>query len=40
MPRAVFKPAIARAYPLEQFATAMTEAAAGTSAGRIVLTMD
>lgn len=35
-----FKPAIARAYPLEQFAAAMTEAAAGTSAGRIVLTMD
>ena len=35
----VFKPAIARTYPLEQFVEAMTEAAAGTSAGRIVLTM-
>lgn len=34
-----FKPAIARTYPLEQFAAAMTEAAQGSNAGRIVLTM-
>ena len=32
-------PAIARAYPLEEFHAAMTEAATGKSAGRIVLTM-
>lgn len=36
----VLRPAIARRYPLEQFREAMNEAAAGTSAGRIVLTMD
>ena len=35
----VLKPAIARVYPLEDFVKAMAEAAAGTSAGRIVLTM-
>lgn len=35
----VLRPAIARRYPLEQFREAMNEAAAGTSAGRIVLTM-
>lgn len=35
----VLKPAIARSYPIESFAEAMAEAAAGTSAGRIVLTM-
>ena len=38
--RGVFKPAIARTYPLGDFAAAMTDAAAGKSAGRIVLTMD
>ena len=31
------RPAIAKRYPLEQFATAMNEAASGRSAGRIVL---
>lgn len=36
----VLRPAIAHRYPLEQFAPAMTEAAAGRSAGRIVLTMN
>lgn len=36
----VLRPAIARRYPLDQFRDAMHEAAAGTSAGRIVLTMD
>lgn len=35
----VLKPAIARCYPLEEFKSAMSDAAAGTSAGRIVLTM-
>lgn len=34
----VLKPAIAKAYPLEQFRAAMSDAAAGQSAGRIVLT--
>lgn len=34
----VLKPAIARVYPLEQFRTAMADAAAGESPGRIVLT--
>ena len=33
-------PAIARTYPLEDFAAAMTAAASGADAGRIVLTMD
>lgn len=33
------RPAIAQAYPLEDFRTAMEDAAAGKSAGRIVLTM-
>lgn len=36
----VLRPAIAQRYPLEQFRTAMDEAARGESAGRIVLTMD
>ena len=36
----VLKPAIARSYPIQAFAEAMAEAAAGSSAGRIVLTMD
>lgn len=36
----VLRPAIAKRYPLDQFRDAMHEAAAGTSAGRIVLTMD
>lgn len=36
----VLRPAIAQSYPLDQFRTAMTEAARGESAGRIVLTMD
>ena len=35
-----FRPAIARTYPIEQFAAAMNEAFAGKAAGRIVLTMD
>lgn len=35
----VFRPVIARTYPIEDFAAAMTEAAKGESAGRIVLTM-
>jgi NADPH2:quinone reductase len=35
-----FRPAIARAYPLADFHAAMEDAAAGKSAGRIVLTMD
>ena len=35
----VLKPAIARTYALEDFAAAMTDAASGQSAGRIVLTM-
>lgn len=34
------KPAIARSYPLEGFRAAMEDAAAGKSAGRIVLVMD
>ena len=34
------RPAVARAYPLEEFRAAMTDAAAGKSAGRIVLVMD
>jgi len=33
------KPAIARTYPLEQFADAMGEAAEGKAAGRVVITM-
>lgn len=36
----VLRPPIARRYPLENFRDAMREAAAGTSAGRIVLTME
>lgn len=36
----VLRPAVAQRYPLEQFRTAMAEAARGESAGRIVLTMD
>lgn len=36
----VLRPAIAQSYPLDQFRTAMAEAARGESAGRIVLTMD
>ncbi len=36
----VFKPAIAKTFPLEDFVTAMKEAAAGNLAGRVVLTMD
>ena len=35
-----FRPAIAGRFPLQQFAAAMTEAAAGQSAGRIVLEID
>ena len=34
------RPAVARAYPLEEFRAAMTDAAEGKSAGRIVLVMD
>lgn len=34
-----FHPAIARQYPIEQYAAAMNEAFAGKAAGRIVLTM-
>ena len=34
------RPAVARAYPLEEFRAAMADAAAGKSAGRIVLVMD
>ena len=34
------RPAIARTYKLEDFRAAMEDAAAGKSAGRIVLTMD
>ena len=34
------RPAVARAYPLEEFRAAMADAAAGKSAGRIVLKMD
>ena len=37
--RGIFHPAIARRYPIEQFAAAMDEAFAGKVAGRIVLTM-
>jgi NADPH2:quinone reductase len=36
----VLRPAIAARYPLEQYRQAMTAAAAGETAGRIVLTMD
>lgn len=36
----ILRPAIARAYPLADFAAAMNDAASGRSAGRIVLTMD
>lgn len=36
----VLRPAIARTYPLEDFAAAMADAASGQSAGRIVLTME
>jgi NADPH2:quinone reductase len=35
-----FKPVVATAYPLEQFAQAMTAASQGDGAGRIVITMD
>lgn len=35
----VLKPAIARRYPLDDFAAAMTAAAAGQTAGRVVLEM-
>lgn len=35
--RGVLKPAIARRYPLEEFREAMAEAAAGKTAGRVVL---
>jgi NADPH2:quinone reductase len=35
----VLRPAIARRYPLEQFAEAMNDAAAGKAAGRVVLTI-
>ena len=35
----VIAPAIAKSYPLEDFAAAMTDAFSGQSAGRIVLTM-
>ena len=34
-----FRPAIARTYALEDYAAAMTDAASGQSAGRIVLVM-
>lgn len=34
------RPAVARTYPLEEFRTAMADAAAGKSAGRVVLVMD
>ncbi|KTE44957.1 MULTISPECIES: NADPH:quinone oxidoreductase family protein [unclassified Sphingopyxis] len=34
------RPAVARTYPLEEFRAAMADAAAGKSAGRIVLVMD
>jgi len=33
------RPAVARTYPLEEFRAAMADAAAGKSAGRIVLIM-
>lgn len=36
----VLKPAIAKRYRIEDYEAAMTEAASGTSAGRIVLVMD
>jgi NADPH:quinone reductase len=36
----ILKPAIARTFPLEKFAEAMEAAAAGPSAGRILLVMD
>ena len=35
----VLRPAIGKAYPLEEFALAMAEAASGAAAGRVVLTM-
>jgi NADPH:quinone reductase len=38
--RGIFHPAIARQYPIEQFAVAMEEAFAGEVAGRIVMTME
>ncbi|MDO9363457.1 MAG: NADPH:quinone oxidoreductase family protein [Sphingopyxis sp.] len=38
--KGVLRPAIAQTYKLEDFRAAMEDAAAGTSAGRIVLTMD
>jgi NADPH:quinone reductase len=38
--KGVFKPPIAKRYPLAQFRQAMDEAAAGTTAGRIMLMMD
>ena len=36
----IFKPAIARRYPIEDYAAAMNEAFSGKSAGRVILTMD
>ena len=38
--QSLFKPVIAKSYPLEQFAQAMAAASKGESAGRIVITMD
>lgn len=38
--KGILKPAIAKCYPLESFREAMEDAASGTSAGRVVLTMD
>ncbi len=35
----ILKPAIARAYPIDDFIAAMNDAASGQSAGRVVLTM-
>ena len=35
----IFRPAIARQYPIEQYAIAMEQAFAGTLAGRVVMTM-
>lgn len=36
----ILKPAIARAFPLEEFRSAMSSAASGSLAGRVILTMD
>lgn len=38
--RGAFSPAIARAYPLDDYAAAMRDAASGQSAGRVVLVME